>query len=180
MTLPSPAMQLLDYEAEGSTPLSVGAQRSVADFVHVAANHNLALADRKAGIVLTLVSATILFQLERNGLSPMRAWPAPLALVWLFMMLSLAVSAATAFAAVIPRVIQEPDDIYLWAAIGRHAHASSWTTRLRGYNETDLTGVRLQHCHALARICVAKFRLLRISMISAASGLLGAALFSIL
>ena len=180
MNKPSACLQVIDPVAGEPSPLSADAQCSVADFVHVAANHNLALADRKAGILLTLVVAVMLFLLERYGLSPLYRWPATTALVWVFMMLSLATAAAAAFSVVIPRVIRQHDNLLLWADIGSHPGASRWIGRIKSQTEDALTAARLYHCHALARICVAKYRRLRIAMLAAAGGFAAAALFLVL
>jgi len=176
----SACVRVVEPDPSETAPLSTDAQRSVADFVHVAANHNLALADRKAGILLTLVLAVMLFLLERYGLSPLYRWPATTALVWAFMMLTLATAAAAAFSVVVPRVIRQHDNLLLWADIGSHPDVSCWIGRLQEQSEDALTAVRLYHCYALARICVAKYRRLRIAMFAAASGLVAAALFLIL
>jgi hypothetical protein len=177
---PPAPIQVIEPASPAIGPLSAEGQRSVADFVHVAANHNLALADRKAGILLTLVLAVMLFLLERYGLSPLGEWPATIALVWAVMMLLLATAAAAAFSVVVPRVIHQHDNLLFWADIGSHAGAARWIGRLKGHGEEALTAARLYHCHALARICVAKYRRLRVAMLTAASGLAAAALFLVL
>ncbi len=170
-------LYLIEPRKAAPQTVSLEAQRSAADFVHVAVNHNLALADRKAGILLTLVSAGLLFLLERHGLSPIYDWASARAVIWFFMMLSLALSAATAFRAILPRLIRSHNGLFFWEVIGSYSRASRWIADLQCRSEADLTDARLRHCHALARICTKKFRLLRLSMTAAVGGIVAAALF---
>lgn len=179
MNMQSPSLRLVEPgNPSGSTSPGAGTHE-ISDFIHVSLNHNLSLADRKAGILFTLVSGVIIYLFESKGTAPLTSWSNPATLLWGLMALSFAVAALAAFGVIRPRFRKGHCDLLYWGAIGSTAQAARWINRLQLLNDEDLRAVRLYHCHALAQICVAKYGLLRLSMNAALVGLLSFISFSL-
>jgi hypothetical protein len=161
----------LDDEASGHSDAQERARFS--DFLHQSLNHNIALADHKAGIVFTLATAVIVFVLQRNpavlhGIDGM-----VMQTMWMGVLVSLLTSAATAFGVVFPRLYRRRNGLLFWSSVARHETASGYAADVGSQSSEALLAARFEHCHALASICQTKYRLLRLSMFVAALGLAG-------
>lgn len=150
-----------------------------ADFLHQSLNHNIALADRKSSIVFTLASAVIVFALQHDD-PALRGQEGLLAqAVWSGVLLVLTGSAVSAFAVVFPRIHRQRNGFLFWSSVARHATAADYAGSVSGQSAIALDAAKFEHCYALARICEAKYRLLRLAMIMAGLGLAGFVVASI-
>jgi hypothetical protein len=143
-----------------------------ADFLHTALNHNIALADRKAAILFTLVSAALVYLLEARPMAVGPEEPSLLRVVWAVVLGSLLVSASGAFAAVFPRLRRPHHGLTFFGRIAANADPKTYLSKIDDIASGGLTDAKLEHCHILSRVAVTKFRLLRFSMMTAALGLL--------
>lgn len=143
------------------------------DFLHQSLNHNIALADRKASIVFTLATAVVVFVLQRNPAVLRGDEGAVVQAMWIGVLLALLTSAAAAFGVVFPRIHRRRNGFLFWSSVARHETAAGYAAHVSGQSSDVLLSARFEHCHALASICQAKYRLLRLSMIVAALGLAG-------
>ncbi|WP_143596444.1 Pycsar system effector family protein [Tistlia consotensis] len=144
-----------------------------ADFLHQSLNHNIALADRKASIVFTLATAVIVFVLQRDPALLRGAAGIAVQASWICVLLVLLASAATAFGVVFPRIHRRRNGLLFWSNVAGCESAAAYAAGVTGHSNDALLAAKFEHCHALARICRAKYRLLRISMTIAALGLAG-------
>lgn len=140
----------------------------VADFLHGPLIQTIVMADRKAGILFTLVSAALLYLVTRVPAAPM-TWQGGL---WLAVVVALVVSAVCAFAVIFPRVHAQRTDILFWAGIARFPDAKSYHDAITRTDEAGLNAAKVRYCYDLARICDRKFRLLKVAMMAAAAGLI--------
>lgn len=143
------------------------AQDRLADFVHASLIQNIVMADRKAGILFTLVSAALLFLFTRvpGALSD------PSGALWALVVAVLVLSAACAFSAIFPRIRNQGDSLLFWGAMARHKDRDSYIDEVCGQSYDGIARRKLGYCHDLACICARKYRLLRIAMVCAALGL---------
>lgn len=164
----------LQMPREGlQTPTDQQAHERFADFLHQSLNHNIALADRTASIACSLATATIIFASRhvqpalqgQNGLLPQ--------VVWFCILLALLGAAASAFGVVAPRIHRHRNGPLFWSSIAKSATAAAYAESLAAKSGSMLEAAKLEHCYALAQICRAKFRLLRLSMVMSGSGLGG-------
>jgi hypothetical protein len=177
--MPSPNLNLVTREPAGVSHLSVGNQRSLSEFLHVALNHNLALADRKAGILFTLVSGATLYILQSRSGWPSGHFLSVAGLLWMAMLVSFVVSAGSAFVVIFPRLYRGPSNFLFWGTIGAVEKPAEWLDGLARRKSDELLIARFYHCHALSRICIVKFRLLRIGLIASLLGLISFALLAL-
>lgn len=150
-----------------SPPTPDTTQERIADFVHGATMQNIVLADRKAGILFTLVSAALLFLFTRTP----AAFDRPVPVLWLIVVACLVVAAACAFVVIFPRLRRGSGDLLFWGDIARYDSADGYMAAVCRRDASTLARGKLTYCHDLACICARKFRLLRIAMIFAATGL---------
>jgi hypothetical protein len=145
----------------------------LADFLNGSIIQNINLADRKAGIIFTLVVAAGLFLLQRapEAIGALAAGPEPRAMLWALIMLVLVGAAASAFAVIFPRIRRQPGGILFWGDITGYAQGRDYLARVAQERAEELARIKLSYCHDLSGICAAKFRMLRVSMTLAAAGL---------
>jgi len=160
--VPPPAGARAGTESPRPTP----AQERVADFVHGALLQHIVMADRKAGILFTILSAALLFMVTRIPAAPL-AWPG---LMWVGVTAVLVAAAAGAFAVVLPRTSARGTFLY-WGTIAGYPDRDSFVTAVCRHDGDALARAKLAYCHDLARVCAHKFRLLRLTMAIAAAGL---------
>ena len=144
-------------------PVHVG----VADFMHGPLVQTIVMADRKAGILFTLVSAALLFLFTRM---PVPLWSGRGA-AWGAVVGLLVAAAVCAFLVIFPR-IRRRDNVYFWASVAGHADADAFVATVAEEAPDDLARAKLVYCYDLACICRRKFRLLKIAMLATAAGLL--------
>jgi hypothetical protein len=146
----------------------------LADFLNGSIIQNINLADRKAGIIFTLVVAAGLFLLQRAPvvIGALAVGPDLGALLWALIMLALVGAAASAFAVIFPRIRRQPGGILFWGDITGFAHGRAYLARVAQERPDELAEIKLGYCYDLSAICDAKFRMLRLSMTLAAAGLL--------
>jgi len=140
----------------------------VADFLHGPLIQTIVMADRKAGILFTLVSAALLYLFTRFPADPL-TWRGGL---WLAVVGALVVSAVCAFAVIFPRVRSRHADILFWGGIARFSDAKSYHDAIKRTDEAGLNAAKVRYCYDLARICDRKFRLLKVAMTATALGLI--------
>lgn len=150
-----------------------------ADFLHQSLNHNIALADRKSSIVFTLTTAVTVFVLQQDPSVFHASDGAWLRTGWIATIVVLLLSAATAFGVVFPRINRRRNGLLFWSSVARHETALEYADCVACSSSDVLLESKFEHCHALANICQAKYRLLRVSMILAGSGLSGFVVASI-
>jgi len=170
--MPGPNLNLVPGEPEHAPQLPAGDRQSLSEFLHAALNHNLALADRKAGILFTLVSGATLYILQSRSGWPSGHFVSLAGLFWLTMLVSFVVSAGSAFVVIFPRLYRSPKNFLFWGTIGEVERPAEWLDGLSQMKSEDLLVARFYHCHALSRICIVKFRLLRIGLIASLVGLI--------
>ena len=139
----------------------------VADFLHGPLIQTIVMADRKAGILFTLVTAALLYLLTRPPVFAV-AWIASL---WCAVIAALVLAAICAFAVIFPRIGQSSRDVFFWGGIARYPDAESYRAAVADLDGARLQAEKLAYCYNLARICARKFQYLRIAMIATAVGL---------
>lgn len=144
------------------------AQERLSDFVHGSRIQNIVMADRKAGILFSLVSAALLFLFTRVP----DALVEPAGVLWALVVALLVLAASCAFTAIFPRVRTKGDPLLFWGAIARHDTRERYIDEVRRQSPDEIARRKLAYCHDLACICARKYRLLRVAMASAAAGLL--------
>lgn len=143
-----------------------------ADFLHVSLNHNITLADRKAGILFTIVSAALFYLLESRPPGLDLTTLSKELLLWAFMMALLLIAAGSAVAVVFPRIRYGGSSLLFWGRIGRITDPEEWIGVLHKVSGQRLIAAKLRHCHVLSRIARDKFRMLQVAMVSGITGLL--------
>ena len=138
----------------------------VADFMHGPLVQTIVMADRKAGILFTLVSAALLFLFTRM---PTPLWSGEGA-AWSAVVLLLVAAASSAFLVIFPR-IRRRDNVYFWGSVAEHDSPDAFIAAVNNHDSADLARAKMVYCYDLACICRRKFRLLKIAMLATAAGL---------
>lgn len=158
----------------GSEPSSARvpttAQERALDFMHASALQHVVLADRKAGILFTLLSGALLFLFTRV---PDSGWPIGLAAtLWLVVVGFLLSASVLAFLVVLPRLRSGPgSDPLFWGSVAKHAQPEDYVTAICETDAATLARAKAIHGYQLSCICARKFRLLRAALLCAAAGL---------
>jgi len=142
------------------------ARAGVADFMHGPLVQTIVMADRKAGILFTLVSAALLFLFTRM---PTPLWSGQGA-AWSVVVVLLIAAAASAFLVIFPR-IRRRDNVYFWGSVAEHDSPDAFIAKVNRQESADLARAKMVYCYDLACICRRKFRLLKIAMLATAAGL---------
>lgn len=155
----------------GAGPVPDVGQERALDFVHQSALQHVVLADRKAGILFTLLSAALLYLFSSV---PAFAWPpSPTAALWLLVVVLLVLATALAFLVILPRVRPGGTrDVLFWGAIARHETPEAYLEAVCGRSAAELARAKAVYCHQLSQICQRKFRLMRWSLLLAGAGLI--------
>jgi len=162
-------------EGAGERPADQGAvpdaaQERALDFVHQAALQHVVMADRKAGILFTLLSAALLFLFTR-----MPDWGGPVTAataLWLAATALLIAAATLAFLVVLPRVRSDgAPGVLFWGAIARHAGPDAYLRSVCGQTPAEIGRGKARYCYELSCICARKFRLLRVALLLGAAGM---------
>jgi hypothetical protein len=161
------ADRLVSHRSAGAPDAS---QERALEFVHGSALQHVVLADRKAGILFTLLSAALLFLLTRI---PVMVWPPkPLMIMWLVVVTLLLTATTLAFLVILPRVrVPKTPNVLFWGAIAKHPDADAYQRALCEVSSAELASGKAVHCFELSRICARKFQLLRAALLFAAAGL---------
>jgi hypothetical protein len=157
-------------DQEAPAPVPDAAQERALDFLHASALQHVVLADRKAGILFTLLSAALLYLFTRM---PVSVWPpSPAAGLWLAVVVLLVAASALAFLVILPQVRRSgPEAVLFWGAVAEHAGPQAYLAAVCARSPAELARAKAAHCYQLSRICARKFRLLRWALIAAAAGL---------
>ena len=139
----------------------------VANFVHGSLLQNITLADRKAGILFTLVSAALLFLFTRV---PEVIFSAAGGL-WLVVVTLLVLAASLAFSVIFPRQRRHSENVLFWGGVADWPDRNAYIQAVASMESERITQAKLEYCYDLARICRRKFRLLRYAMMATAIGL---------
>ena len=152
-------------------PVPDAAQERALDFLHASALQHVVLADRKAGILFTLLSGALLFLFTRM---PHWGWPIALAgVLWLVVVGFLLVASVLAFLVVLPRLRSSPgSDPLFWDAVAKHPRAGKYLEAICETDAATLARAKAKHGYQLSCICARKFRLLRVALLCAAAGLM--------
>ena len=147
------------------------AQERALDFLHASALQHVVLADRKAGILFTLLSGALLFLFTRV---PDTVWPIGwVASTWLIVVGLLLSASVLAFLVVLPRLRHRPgSDPLFWGAVARHTQPEHYLAEICATDAVALARAKAIHGYQLSCICARKFRLLRAALLCAAAGLL--------
>ncbi len=156
-----------EMDAGARTPQGAPTGARVPDFLHGPLIQTVVMADRKAGILFTLVSAALLFLFTRVP----GALTSVAGVLWLLVVANLVTAAACAFAVIFPRVTASKPDILFWGGIAQYADAAQYRDALARTGEAELAAAKARYCYDLACICARKFRLLKAAMLAAAIGL---------
>lgn len=163
----------VERAGQAATPDLVpdAAQERALDFLHASALQHVVLADRKAGILFTLLSAALLFLFTRV---PDALWPPSWAAgLWTAVVALLVAACALAFLVVLPRMPGGTTaDLLFWGSVARHAKPDDYLAAICRAEAAQLARDKAVHCHALSCICARKFRLLRVALLLAGAGLL--------
>jgi hypothetical protein len=128
------------------------------------------LADRKAGILFTLLSGALLFLFTRV---PDAVWPFDLAaMLWFVVVGVLLTASVLAFLVVLPRLRTDgAADPLFWGTVARHTHSGAYLAEICDTEPAALARAKALHGYQLSCICARKFRLLRVALLCAAAGL---------
>lgn len=156
---------------DGPADVPTAAQERALDFLHTSALQHVVLADRKAGILFTLLSAALLFLFTRV---PETVWPIGwVASIWLIVVGLLLSASVLAFLVVLPRLRHRPgSDPLFWGSVARHTHPSNYLAEICETDAATLARAKAIHGYQLSCICARKFRLLRAALLCAAAGLM--------
>lgn len=144
-----------------------GEHERVADFVHGSLLQNVTLADRKAGILFTLVSAALLFLFTRVPGS----LASPAGALWMVVVVLLIAAAALAFTVIFPRKRRRAESVLFWGGVAEWPDAEAYIGAVSGMERERIARAKLEYCYDLAHICTRKFWLLRCAMMATAVGL---------
>jgi hypothetical protein len=155
---------------DADAPVPDGAQERALDFVHSGALQHVVLADRKAGILFTLLSAALLYLFTHT---PPAVWPpGTTAGLWLAVVLLLVAATTLAFLVILPRVrAPGAPGVLFWGAIARHESPEAYLSAICARTPEQLARGKAVYCHQLAQICAYKFRLMRWALLCAGAGL---------
>ncbi|WP_200342641.1 Pycsar system effector family protein [Rhodovibrio sodomensis] len=147
------------------------AQERALDFLHASALQHVVLADRKAGILFTLLSGALLFLFTRM---PDAGWPIGWVVsTWLVVVGLLLSASVLAFLVVLPRLRHGPgSDPLFWGAVAKHTQPENYLAEICETDAAALARAKAIHGYQLSCICARKFRLLRAALLCAAAGLL--------
>lgn len=133
------------------------------------------LADQKATFFFAGATALLAF-LYRNDVSgrwmkPIMEWNV-LDVAAFLAMTSLAGAAIVALTVVIPRLAGSKRGFLFWNAIAEYESGRQYSDELNMLSQATLVQTKAEHCYELARICRAKYRVLRLALVLGAVGLL--------
>ena len=145
-------------------------QERALDFLHASALQHVVLADRKAGILFTLLSGALLFLFTRV---PDAVWPIGLdAVLWLIVVGFLLIASVLAFLVVLPRLRSGlGSDPLFWGSVAKHTHPENYLEAICETDAATLARAKAVHGYQLYCICARKVRLLRVALLCAAAGL---------
>jgi hypothetical protein len=122
---------------ETDQPTPTAEQERVGDFVHSSLMQNITLADRKAGILFTLVSAALLFLFTRVP----EAMASPAAVLWMLVVVLLVTGAACAFLVVFPRIRHSAvSSVLFWGEVARLPDRDAYVAAGGGADPAALGG----------------------------------------
>lgn len=148
-------------------PTPSAEQERVGDFVHGSLMQNITLADRKAGILFTLVSAALLFLFTRVP----QTLDGTTGALWLAVVVLLVAGAGSAFLVVFPRIRRSGPGVLFWGAVAAQPDRHAYIAEVCRQEPAALARGKLGYCYDLARICARKFHMLRLAMMCSAAGL---------
>ncbi|MDZ7713366.1 MAG: DUF5706 domain-containing protein [Rhodovibrio sp.] len=155
---------------ENSQLVPNAVQERALDFLHASALQHVVLADRKAGILFTLLSGALLFLFTRV---PNAVWPIGLdAVLWLIVVGFLIIASGLAFLVVLPQMRSDSgSDPLFWGSVAKHTHPENYLEAICRTDAATLARAKAMHGYQLSCICARKFRLLRAALLCAAAGL---------
>ena len=144
-----------------------------ADFLHGAIMQNINLADRKAGIIFTLVSAATLFLFQRAPamIAGLQAGTDLRGALWWVIVVLLIAAAVCAFFVIFPRIRRRGPGAVFWGDIAAYSDEAAFVADVTGMSGREVARAKLTQCYDLSAICRAKYRMLRLSMALTAAGL---------
>lgn len=159
-------------QAVGAKKLSAEHEK-FADFLHGAIMQNINLADRKAGIIFTLVSAATLFLFRQapDMIVGLQAGPSVRGVLWWLIVVLLIGAAVSAFFVIFPRIRRRGPGAVFWGDIAAYAEEADFVADVTAMSGPEVARAKLTQCYDLSAICRAKYRMLRLSMALTAAGL---------
>jgi len=158
-------------------------QWKFAEAIHQYVRDYIRQADQKAAFFFAGATALIAFLYKSNLV---HLWLKPSA-QWLFgdvvsfiATTALAVSALASAAAILPRLRGSKRGIVFFSAIAECQSTDEYLSEVRKRSTEELLDDKLSHVHELARVCHAKYSVLKVGLWSAAVGVAAAVLLFVL
>jgi len=137
-------------------------------------------ADQKAVFLSGVAAALLAFLHQDRGsawwLKPLAAWGF-LSAVTLVAMLALAGAAIAAVAVIVPRLPGRGRGAVSFLGIAAYETPDEYAQSLLRTSGPALLAEKAQHCHTLAQVCCAKYRVLRIAVVLEALGMIAAVVY---
>lgn len=150
------------------------AHERFAEGVHQYVREYIRLADQKATFLFTAGTALLAF-LYKNGVSakwlkPVMQWNI-LDMIAFVAMTALVLGVLLALLVVTPRTRGSRRGFLFWEAIAEYDSGRQYSDDLTQLSAATLSQVKAEHCFDLARVCRAKYRMLRGAIWAGAVGL---------
>lgn len=126
--------------------------------------HYIQLADAKAGLCFSLISAVLGYLVSKNEVQMVILNPsctAKFSVVAVAMLLLLA-SAICAFAVIAPRLSSPTGEgIVFFGAVAKQASGNEYVAEVASRSQAELAALRLKHCFDTSTVCDRKYALLK-------------------
>ena len=161
-----PATPVTDGDAE--------ARERFAETTHQYVREYIRLADQKATFLFTGATALLAF-LYKNDVSarwlrPVMQWNI-LDTIAFVAMIALAIGVLLALCVVVPRAPGSRRGFLFWEAIAEYDSGRQYADELHLLTPASLSQIKAEHCFDLARVCRAKYKMLRAAIWTSAVGL---------
>lgn len=156
-------------DAEGTD--SIEGLKQFAEFEHQYLRDYISLADQKAGIALTVYAAVLTFLVQSIPAGSFNDGALSVAdAVALAAFGFLLTAVGFALAVVTPRLASHGTSLIFFADVADRSSRAAYAQEVASKTEQQLTNEVVEHCHALAGICAAKYGHLRRSLSCGAAG----------
>jgi hypothetical protein len=150
----------------------------LAEFIHQYLRSYIALADQKAAVLFTAVSAVLAYLAGKGALQPLEFSSSRATVTWsvcfgLLASLDLILSATLAIAVISPRLTPGPPSmkgLIFWEDICSHDSAVNYASAFKGLSKAQAAEQMQMNCYVLARICRKKYRTLNYAIWFATAG----------
>lgn len=160
-------------------PSDADARERFAEATHQYVREYIRHADQKASFLFTGATALLAFlyknDISSRWLKPVMLWNILDTLAFLAMT-ALALAVLFALWVVVPRTSGSRRGYLFWEAIAEYDNGRQYSDELRLLSRASLCQIKAEHCFELAKVCRAKYRILRIAIRTGAVGLAAAVL----